>query len=608
MKSLRAACTGVASVATWALAAFSGLTACSTRVQAPSPPIAASAGAQTRAVHALFDIAWESNMRRYPEWATYAGDNRYGDRLYDASPANEAEGYVEQRRLLQQADAIDLSALDEKDRTSLALFVFGLRDDLAFEPLAGFRRLTLGATGGFHTQFPALLRSSPADTLAAAEQVLARLAAYPRRVEQEIARLSEGVTLGWVAPRPVIARVLATLDKQIGADGESSPFFEPFTRLGDGISAIEQASLRKRALQAIADQVLPAQRRLRDFVAGPYSAVAPTAGNLNGYPGGAAAYAQLVRSQTTTDLSPEQIHTIGLREVARLRGEIDRVMRDMAWTGDFASFTRHLYADPKYILPSGEALLAAYRNIGKRIDPELPRLFAELPRAPWGVRAMPADLGPDVTEYYDGPDLDGTRPGWFNANAAGYEKRPTWSLETLVAHEAVPGHHLQNARAGELGSLPRFRRSSWFVAYGEGWALYAETLGFELGLYKDPASRFGHLQWQMLRAARLVVDTGIHDLGWSRQRGIDYVLAQTGIERGIVESEIDRYTSWPGQALGYMIGELKIIELRDRARAALGPRFDIRRFHMAVLDQGNVPLSVLDQQVDRWIAGESARR
>ena len=601
------------------LLALAGLVSCSTSpLTASTSPASTTAAlaavssttssATSAALHALFDAAWQANMQRYPEWATFVGDHRYGDRLHDATSANEAEGYAASRRWLQQAEAIDTSALNAKDRTSQALFIFGLRDDLAFEPLVGYRRLTLGAIGGFHTQFAGLLRASPVGSAVQAGQVLARLAAYPRRVDQEITRLGEGLALGWVAPQPVIQRVLATLDKQLAAAGETSTFFEPFTRLGSDIPAAEQAVLRTKALQVIADQVLPAQQRLRDFVAGRYAAAAPAAGNLSGYPGGAAAYAQAVRSQTTTDQTPAQIHAIGQREVAKLRGEINQVMRDMAWTGDFASFTQHLNTDPKYFLPSAEALLAAYRDIGKRLDPELPKLFAELPRAPWGVRAMPADAGPDATENYDGPPLDGSRPGWFNANAVGYTTRPTWGLETLVAHEAVPGHHLQVARAIELGELPKFRRSAFYVAYGEGWALYAETLGFQLGLYKDPASRFGHLQWQMMRAARLVVDTGLHQLGWTRQQAIDYLLAQTGLDLGLIESEVDRYTSGPGQALGYMIGQLKIIELRDRARAALGLRFDIRRFHMAVLDQGAVPLSVLDRQLDDWIASELARR
>lgn len=585
------------------LAACSGL-------QTPSQPIqstAASADGQAKRVHTLFDETWEASMRRHPEWASYVGDKRYGDRLFDASAENEASAFAEARQHLHQAESIDRTALGAKDRTSLDIYIHGLRDELNFEPLVGWRRMSLGAIGGFHTSLAELLRDSPVAQRDEAEQVLARLAAYPKRVDQELVRLREGLTLGWVAPKPVIARVLASLDKQIAASSDASPFFDPFTRLGKDIAPAEQAALRARAQKIIAEQVLPAQRRLREFVAGAYAAAAPAAGNLALYPGGAAVYAALVRSQTTTELTPAQIHATGLREVARLRGEIAQVMREMNWTGDFASFVHHLNTDPKYFYPSGEALLAAYRDIGKRVDAELPRLFAELPRAPWGVRAMPATDGPDAAENYSGPGLDGSRPGWFNANAIGYKTRPRWGMETLVAHEAVPGHHLQSARAVELGTLPKFRRANWYVAYGEGWALYAETLGFELGLYQDPASRFGHLQGQILRAARLVVDTGIHDLGWTRQQAIDYMLAQTGEERGFVESEVDRYTSWPGQALGYMIGELKILELRDRARAKLGKRFDIRRFHMVLLDQGAVPLTVLEQQVDEWIAAELAR-
>ena len=589
------------------------LDACSSlSVTAPSvehPLVVASSGvAEAKRLHALFDETWESWMRRFPEWATGVGDNRYGDRLHDASVENEADEFAEMRHRLRQAAAIDRTVLDAKDRTSLDLYIHNIRDALEFEPLTGWRRMSLGAIGGFHTDFASLLRDSPVARRSEAEQVLSRLAAYPRRVDQELVRLREGLSLGWVPPKPVIARVLVSLDKQIAAQGEDSPFFEPFTRLGKDIAAGEQAALRTKAKKVVDETVLPAQRSLRDFVAGEYATAAPAAGNLALYPEGTKVYAALVRQQTTTDLAPAQIHAIGLREVARLRVEIDQVMRDMSWSGDFASFAHHLNTDPQYFYPSANALLTAYRDIGKRIDAELPRYFAELPRASWGVRAMQDADGPDAAESYSAPALDGSRPGWFNANAVGYNTRPIWGLETLVAHEAVPGHHLQNARAVELGELPKFRRSAWYVAYGEGWALYAETLGFDLGLYKEPASRFGHLRMQMLRAARLVVDTGLHELNWTRQQAIDYMLAQTGIERGFIESEVDRYTSWPGQALGYMIGELKIIELRDRARAKLRERFDIRRFHMVLLDQGAVPLTVLDQLVDAWLAAELAHQ
>jgi uncharacterized protein (DUF885 family) len=316
-------------------------------------------------------------------------------------------------------------------------------------------------------------------------------------------------------------------------------------------------------------------------------------------------YAAVVQSETTTTLSAREIHAIGLREVARLRGEMEAVMREVKFDGDFASFVRHLHTDPKFFHASPEAQFAGYRDIAKRIDPELPRLFAELPRATYGIRAMQSHVSVDDAEYYTGPSLDGTRLGWFNANTQAFRTRPIWEMETTVAHETVPGHHLQIARAVELGELPKFRRSAGFTAYSEGWALYAETLGFELQLYKDPYSRFGHLEWQAFRAARLVVDTGIHALGWSRQQAIAYMVERTGKDIGFVTSEVDRYISQPGQALAYMIGELKIIELRDRARQKLGERFDLRKFHMVVLDQGGVPLPILERSVDAWIAAVS---
>jgi uncharacterized protein (DUF885 family) len=580
------------------------LVACASPPAAQMPP---ADSAEALRLHALFEEAWEDNMRRHPGWATAMGDKRYGDRLQDASPEAEAAEFAAARQQLAAAQAIRREALSAKDRTSLDIFIHQLQDDLLFEPLVGVRRMSLGALWGFQAEFAELLNASPVATKGDVEQMLLRLAAYPRRVDQELVRLREGLALGWVPPRAVLDRVLATLDRQLAAGGDSSPFFKPFTQLGEAIPKAEQEMLRERARRALAEQVLPAQGRLRDFVAGDYLAAATASGAFSSYPGGATVYAAKVRSQTTTDLSAAQIHAIGLREVARLRAEYDQVMQEMKWQGDLASFAKLLNTDPKYFAESPEALLVRYRDIAKRLDAELPRLFAELPRITYGVRAMPEYAGIEASETYDVPALDGSRPGWFNANIAGFRTRPLWSMETLVAHEAVPGHHLQVARAAELGDLPKFRRSIWFTAYGEGWALYAETLGSELGLYKDPASRFGHLQNQMLRAARLVVDTGIHAQGWSRQQAIDYLFDQTQFDRAYVESEIDRYTSQPGQALGYMIGQLKIQELRDRARTKLGERFDIRRFHMVLIDQGAVPLAVLERLVDEWVAAEAQR-
>ncbi|HSM22226.1 MAG TPA: DUF885 domain-containing protein, partial [Rubrivivax sp.] len=513
---------------------------------AEAPAAAASVDpSATRQLHALFDARWEALMKTYPEWATFVGDHRYGDRLHDASAAAIAAEFDASRQALAQARAIPRAGLSGIDRASLDIFVHRLEEQLRTEPFVGYRSMSLGALGGFHTGFSGLLRAVPAQTHAQAEQVLARMAAYPRRVDQELVLLREGLALRWVPPREVLERVLAQIDGQLAPEVDQSPFFDPFTRLGKDIPAAEQQALQARGRQAVAEQVLPALRRLRAFVADEYLPSAPPSGALGTYPGGAEVYAHEVRSNTTTDLSPAQIHAIGLRELTRLRGEMEAVMKEVKFEGDFAAFVRHLNTDPKFFHTSPEALLAGYRDIAKRIDPELPKLFAELPRAPYGVRAMPAHRGSDAAEYYDGPALDGSQPGWFNANALAWKTRPIWGMETLVAHETVPGHHLQIARAVELGELPKLRRGGGFTVYSEGWALYAETLGFDLGLYQDPYSRFGHLQWQAFRAARLVVDTGLHAMGWSRQQAIDFMVERTGTNADFVAAEVDRYVSWP---------------------------------------------------------------
>jgi uncharacterized protein (DUF885 family) len=557
---------------------------------------------QTRRLHALFDAEWEWSMRTYPEWATFSGDHRHGDRLHDASAPAIAAEFAHSRAALAQARGISREALSEPDAVSLDVFIHQAEDGLASEPFVGFRSMSLGALGGFHSGFAGLLQVTPVAGRAQAEQVLARMAAYPRRVDQELALLADGMARGWVPARSVLERVLPAIDAQLPPDPDQGPFFEPFKRLPSSLAPAERDALQAQARRAIAEQVVPAMRRLRDFVAGPYLAAAPADGALARYPGGAEVYAMLVRSNTTTALTPAQIHAIGQRELARLRAEMEAVVREVRFEGDFAAFVAYLNTDPKFFHASPEALVAGYREIAKRIDPELPKLFAVLPRAPYGVRAMPAHDSSDRAEYYSRPALDGSSPGWFNANGQAFRTRPIWSMETLTAHEAVPGHHLQTARSVELGELPKFRRGGGFTVYGEGWALYAETLGFELGLYRDPYSRFGHLQDQAFRAARLVVDTGMHALGWSRQQAIDFMVERTGKQLPYVTSEVDRYLSWPGQALAYMTGSLKIAELRDRARAQLGERFDIRRFHGVVLDLGAVPLPVLERTVDRWIA------
>ncbi|MEN9630753.1 MAG: hypothetical protein RJA10_3981 [Pseudomonadota bacterium] len=566
---------------------------------------------EAQRLHALFDERWETDLRRHPEWATWVGDHRYGDRLFDATPETEAAETADLRRWLARAQAVRRAALPPVDRVSLDVFVHQLQDELALRPFSGFRSLSMDSQGGFQSALADLLRTSPVAQRAQVEQMLARMAAYPRRVRQELQRLRAGAAQGWVPPLTVLDRVLAQIDAQLGADGDRSPFFAPFLELGSDIPAAERAALQARARERIGQQVLPALRQLRAFVADEYRPASlrlGTTGAMSAYPGGAEVYARLVRRHTTTSLAAAEVHALGLREVARLRREMEAVPREMGFDGDFAAFVKHLNTDPRYFADSAEALMAVWRDVAKRIDPELPRLFTELPRTPYGLRAMPLHFAPDTAPNYEGPPLDGSRPGWINVNAHGYRTSPLWEVETTVAHEAVPGHHLQIARAVELTGLPRFRRSGGFTAYDEGWALYAETLGFELGLYRDPPSRFGHLQWQAFRAARLVVDTGLHAQGWTRQQAIDYLAERTGVDRAYVTAEVDRYLSDPGQALAYTVGQLKIIELRDRARAALGERFDIRRFHQVVLDQGPLPLTVLERVVDAWLKQAAGAR
>lgn len=572
----------------------------------PAAGAAADAGESAR-LHALFDAEWEWAMRTFPEWATSIGDHRYDDRLDDASRAAEDAIEAHQRELLAQLERIDRGRLGQTDRASYDLMLAKTRERIEGQPFRGMKTLVVTTRDGPHLDFANLLRSSPAATEADVRNILARMARFPHQVDQTIERLRDGIALGWVTFAPALEGVPAQIDAELSADPAKSPLFEPFTRLGDGIAAPLRAQLALEGQRALRDEVYPALRRLRAFVVDDLLPRAPQDGAMSRYPGGRAAYEYALRTHTTTTLTAADIHALGLREVLRLRGEMQAQMKRAGFDGSFDAFVAFLNTDPKFFHTNAEALLAGYRDIGKRIDPELPRLFAELPRAPYGVRAIPAHEGAGVSDRYQNPGADGMTPGWFEANVVALAQRPTWQMETLMAHEAVPGHHLQFARALELKDLPRFRRNAWYTAYIEGWALYAETLGGQLGLYADPYSRFGHLQWQAFRAARLVVDTGIHALGWTREQAIAWMTERTGFARDYVQAQVDRYYLWPGQATSYMIGEMRIVALRDRAQAALGERFDIRRFHMAVLDTGPVPLSVLDRQIDDWIAAEQAR-
>lgn len=574
--------------------------------QPPAKPAAAEAPNPTRqALLALFDEAWDAEARAAPEWATLRGDLRFNDKLSDRSAAALAARDAFARDMLARARAINASALSETDRVSLALFVNRYQQEAALQGFAGWRTLTLGTLYGAQSALAGFARNVPVGNETQVRQWLGRLAAYPARVDQEIAILRQGLALGWVTSRPVLARAIAQIEGQLPDDVSKSPVYEPFHRMA--VDAAVKANYQAQGQAALREHFYPAQRKLLAVLKDELLPKAPDSGSLSGYPGGDKVYEALIQRHVTLPLAAGDIHATGLREAARIRAEMEKVKAESGFDGDLAAFKKFLYSDPKFFNQNAEELLDGYRAIAKRIDPELPKLFVQLPRSPYGVRGMPAYTGEGAADNYNGPSLDGSTAGWFNANAIAFKRRPKWAMETLVAHETVPGHHLQISRQVELGELPNFRRQSQYSVFSEGWALYAETLGPQLGLFRDPYTRFGHLQAQMFRAARLVVDTGLHALGWNRDRAIAYMIEQTGHDPVFMAAEVDRYMSQPGQALSYMMGLLTIKQLRARAESQLGGRFDQRRFHNALIDQGAMPLPLLEQRINAWIASEKAR-
>jgi uncharacterized protein (DUF885 family) len=412
---------------------------------------------------------------------------------------------------------------------------------------------------------------------------------------------------GFTLPAVIMPGIIAVLDGQQYKSAEATPFFEPFTRFPNTMEAAERARLTAAGRAAIDSDVIPAYRRLREFMATDYTPAARKTVGASELPQGPAYYGTLVRFFTNLDVTPGQVHEIGLKEVARIHAEMIDAMRQAGFTGDFPAFLRFLRTDPKFYARTPEELLKDASYIAKQIDGLLPGYFGKLPRMPYSVQPVPADLAPNYTGgRYSPPPIGGRSGGEFWVNTYQLEKRPLYSLTALTLHEAVPGHHLQISLGRELTDVPPFRLNFYSHAFGEGWGLYSEKLGEEMGIYRTPYDHFGRLSYEMWRACRLVVDTGIHALGWSRERALQYLADNTALADQEVRTETDRYIAWPGQALAYKMGELKILELRARATQALGERFDVRAFHDAVMANGSVPLPVLERQIDEYIATAGA--
>jgi uncharacterized protein (DUF885 family) len=586
-------------------------TAALTLILAVSPVAASSSSPPADASTALADLErayWEWRLQEYPESATWLGDHRYGDRLTDFSAEAIERRHQETRRMREAAHALDGTTLAGQEALSLELLRWEL--DLAVE---GQRfpteTLILDQLDGVQLAFPQLASVMPLRDAADGGAYLARLRAYPRQLEQVRALLERGIASGWTQPPGPLRSIPAQIEGQLPSDPEQSPLYAPLAHLPASLPSGERDRLSGAAREIIAREVLPALRRFRDFVRDTYLPAGRKKLAATSLPDGEAYYAHAIRAQTTTSLTPEAIHKIGLEEVARIRAAMEGVMRDTKFAGSFAEFLVFLRTDPRFYYTRPEDLLAGYRDISKRADAELPALFAELPRNTYGVRPFPDFEAPSQTtaRYYPGA-ADGTRAGAFMVNLYRLEMRPKYEMEALSLHEAVPGHHLQIARAQELRGLPAFRRNATYTAFVEGWALYAESLGSAMGFYVDPYSRFGQLTYEMWRACRLVIDTGIHHLGWTREQAIEFMTRHTAKTETDIAVEIDRYVVWPGQALAYKIGELKIRELRARAERELGSRFDARRFHNALLDNGALPLPILEREIGRWIDAQGAAR
>ncbi|MEA2786407.1 MAG: hypothetical protein QOF71_2511 [Candidatus Eremiobacteraeota bacterium] len=551
-------------------------------------------------LEALLAEDWRDDRRRHPLAASLDGDRSADGRWEDQSETALAGEAAHRRRVLARLETIPRAALSDSAQLDRELYAGQLRDALRGYEL-GAHFFALDPREGVHT-YAYYAEQLPFAGAAEYESWLQRLDAYPRAVDDAIALLRAAIARELLWPRASIERLPAQLDRLV-TEPERSAFYSPFARIPASLGAAGAGGLRERGRRAIAERVNPALRALRAFVVDEYLPAAPVHAGMTHLPGGDALYAYFSHTYTTTDLTPDAIHELGVREVARIRAEMEALAPQTGYQGSLHDVFAQFRADPANYYPTGEALLAAYRNIAKRIDPELVKVFRTLPRMPYGVVPIPAALAPDTTTayYYPGA-LDGSRAGSYYVNLYRPEQRPIYEMMALSLHECVPGHHLQIALAQELQGLPDFRRASnAYTAYVEGWGLYAESLGDEMGLYDDPKSKFGALTYQMWRAVRLVVDTGIHARGWSRARAVDYFLDNAAKTRLDVENEIDRYITRPGQALAYKIGELKIRELRERARTRLGARFDLRDFHDVVLGAGALPLDVLETRVGNWL-------
>jgi uncharacterized protein (DUF885 family) len=569
-------------------------------------PATQGQGSESERLKKLFDLSWELQMHASPEYATFLGYPGLNDRWSDLSPESIEFGRRLNRLQETALTSIDRARLTPAEQVNYDLSLHHLEEGIEGEKFHG-EYLLVNQMGGLQQNIPQLLSIMPAGSVEDYGNIIARLRGVPTVVDQTVALLDRGLQEGITPPRVTLRDVPAQVQSLLVDDPMKSPMLKAFQKFPDSIAAADRERLTRDAVQAFNERVTPAVRKLHGYLANTYVPAARESIAMGDLPNGKAWYAYRARSSTTTNLTPEQIHQIGLAEVKRIRGQMDALIASTGFKGSFEDFCKFLRTDPRFFYDKPEDLLMGYRDIAKRIDPELVKLFGRLPRLPYGVIPVPAYAEKSqTTAYYEEGSLAAGRPGEFNANTYDLKSRPKWEMEALTSHEAVPGHHLQISIAQELEDTPEWRRHDNYTAFVEGWGLYSESLGGEIGLYKDPYSKFGQLTYEVWRAIRLVVDTGMHTMGWTRQQAIDYFKANSAKAEHDIEVEVDRYIVWPGQALAYKIGELKIKEMRAYAEKELGPKFDVRTFHDHVLGNGAVPLDLLEKNIRAWVAAVKA--
>ncbi|WP_105102695.1 DUF885 domain-containing protein [Microbulbifer pacificus] len=567
---------------------------------------AAQAVTASEQLQAVIDEHWQYSLREDPITAGRMGAKGYNDRLPGVAPEDRARRLKSEKALLARLDAIDASTLSASERVNRDLLAWVLKNSTEGNQLF-LDRIPVNT---FYSFWSAALDASSGLNMPKVsdyQDYIKRIQDFGRYFDENIANMRVGIEDGFVLPKIVVKGIAPTVRAQVYEDPTKSSLYEPFKNLPETFSEADKKRLREQGKQAIAEYAIPAFDRVATFLEGDYMNAATDSLAVEALPGGKEYYRHAIRTYVTMDMDPAEIHRIGLDEVKRIRGEMNALIAQLKkegkFDGDFAAFTEFLRTDPQFYADTPRELLSEASYVAKRIDYRLPEFFGKLPRLPYGVVPVPDEIAPNyTTASYNPAAIGGTRGGAYWVNTHALDQRPLYELVALTLHEAVPGHHLQGVLSQELENVPDFRRNLYLSAFGEGWALYSERLGVEMGVYENAYQQFGRLSYEMWRAARLVIDTGIHSQGWTRQQALDFLADNTSLSKANVRAEVDRYISWPGQALSYKMGEIKIRELRAKAEKELGNQFDIRAFHDAVLANGALPMEMLEAEMDRVIA------